>query len=278
MAKENLVILHGQIIKPVQVYSTTNGDLFKGQFAMQVIRRPRTSSGEFTTNIKFDCPVVMTRNEDLIKQMAQFKQGDMVDVRGVLSTREVIRSAICPHCNKENKWPGNAVYITPIYMCRREQEISNEEAMKLLKERSEISNLCMLIGTLCRDVSYYKDEKKRSYAEYQLAVNRKYRIIEDPETTKTDYPWIKVFGKQALKDTECLSTNSTVYISGAIQTREIDKTNVCEFCGGKYKLEDEKATEIVPYSTEYLANCKEPEVEEELLSSELEVVPNEEEA
>ena len=155
-------------------------------------------------------------------------------------------------------------------MCKREEEISPEESLKLLKERCEISNIVMVIGTLCREPEIYTDDKNRSFAQYQIAVNRRYRIKEDPAETKTDYPWVKTFGEQALKDVYALHTGSQVYLNGALQTREVARETICENCNKSYEWQD-VASEIVPYSTEYLSNCqiehKDTEKEDENVES-----------
>ena len=279
MAKENLVLLHGRVKETPRIFRLQDGTLTKGMFTLEVVRRPRSSAGNYSQGHRFDCPVIMTRDPKFMTRslgqpiagaISDLKQGDLCDVRGVLSTREIIKSSICPCCGHKNEKEGNIVYVTPLYICRRETDLPEEEAKELLKMRNEVSNICMVIGTLCREVMHYKDEKKRAYAEYQLAVNRKYRVKEDPENVKTDYPWVKAFGKQALKDVECLSVNSVVYINGALQTRPVNRTTICEHCGEAYQWEDKVATEIVPYSTEYLANCKVPQAEEDGLDSDFE--------
>ena len=264
MAKENLIILHGQVMSAPQVYQTPKGETVKGQFALNVIRRPMMTGGKVDDSPIFACPVITSKNKELADAIGKLRVGDMCDVRGVISTAEVIKTTKCPHCGNKTQEEGNLIYITPIYICKREDGLSQEEGIALLKKRAEVSNLCMIIGTLCRDVAHYKDEKKRSYAQYQLAVNRKYRIKEDPDTIKTDYPWVKVYGKQAIKDTECLKTGSVVYINGALQTRRFNKPVECEACHTKY-TRAEDMIEIVPYSTEYLANYLTPEKEEKSL-------------
>lgn len=255
MAKENFVYLHGQIQTMPKIYTNNDGDLIKAMFALKVLRRPLNGGQSMANKLYLDCPIILTRNTDLIKQACDFAQNDMVDIRGVISTKEVVKATICPHCGVKNCIKGTSTYITPIYMCKRESGITPEEGLKYLKERCEISNMTMIIGTLCREPEIYTDEKKRSFAQFQLAVNRRYRIKEDSAETKTDYPWVKTFGEQALKDAYALHTGSSVYLNGALQTREITRETICEQCGNSYEWND-VATEIIPYSTEYLSNCE----------------------
>ena len=53
-----------------------------------------------------------------------------------------------------------------------------------------------------------------------------------------------------------------VFVDGAIQTREYVRKHECPECGMEYEYR-ETATEIVPYSTEYLTGCKTMEEIEE---------------
>lgn len=261
MAKENLVILHGAIQCAPRIYADSDGNINKAMLYIKVLRRPSISEKLSANRLFFDNPIILSKNEKLITQMSELEKDDMIDVRGVLTTREVLKSTICPNCTEKNSVEGNTVYVTPIYICRREQKVAPEEALELLKQRCEVSNMVMTIGTLCRDPEFYQAENRSGYVQYQLAVNRKFRIREDPADLKTDYPWVKAYGAQAITDAHCLQTGSVIYINGALQTREVNRTTICPNCGKTYTWVD-AATEIVPYSTEYLTNCLLPEKEE----------------
>ena len=112
------------------------------------------------------------------------------------------------------------MYVTPIYLCRREPKTKPEEALELLKKRCEVSNMIMVSVRCAGTPEFYQAESASGYVQYQLAVNRKFRIREDPADLKTDYPWVKAYGSQAISDAKCLQTGSVVYINGALQTRE----------------------------------------------------------
>lgn len=267
MAKENFVFLCGQVYDRPKVYVDADGVAKKSSFAVKVLRRP-TSKGEgsvMTGKLSLDVPIIMTMDESLIRICATLHKGDMVDIRGVYTTREVKKKSICPN-GHENIWAGNFVFITPIYICRREHELSDEDGMALLRERAEVSNLVMLIGTLCREPELREFDsgyRKSNVCQYQLASNRRYHIrdgMHDHE--RTDYPWIKTAGRQALEDAERLHTGSTVFINGAIQTREIERNIVCETCGASQVIK-ESVCEIFPYSVEYLVNCDLPKLEDD---------------
>ncbi len=257
-----MVLLHGQISTVPKIFANNEGELIKGTFSITVLRRPMTGGQILSDKLFYDCPVILTRNEKMIQMCSQLQQGDMVDIRGALSTREVIKTTICPECSAKNSTNGVITYVTPIYICRRETGLSTDEGIVLLRERNEISNLILIIGTLCREPETYLNEKNKAFAQYQIASNRKYRIREDPPEKKTDYPWIKTNGEQALKDSENLHVGSQIYVNGALQTREVKRISVCSSCSHEYEWND-TATEIVPYSIEYFSDCEKMEGETE---------------
>lgn len=263
MARENTVFLHGQICQPPKVAYNKEGEYVRATFPLKIIRRPyRNGEGQIVTGkLNIDVPIILTMDHKLIEIVRELRQGDMVDVKGVLTTREVNKKTICP-CGHQNSVMGNFAFITPIYICRREPELSETAGFDLLKDRSEISNLVMIIGTLCRDPIFYEHADKRGacMTQYQIASNRRYHIKDGHEDERTDYPWIKTVNHQAKDDMEHLKMGSTVYINGALQTRQIERKTVCEECGQEYTWE-ETVSEIFPYSVEYLMNCVFPETE-----------------
>ena len=266
MARENFVLMHGQVRGEPRITINNDGEIVKAMFTMRVLRRPTTNAEVHKGKLQIDCPVIYTRNPDIGRIIMSMRAGDMVDVRGTITSRECRKSTICPECGHTNKKDGNIVYVTPIYMSVR-SNADEATGLSLLKERAEISNLVNVIGNLCREPDYYVDKNNKRYAQYQLAVNRRFRIKEDHEDIKTDFPWVKTFGMQAYNDSQCLHVGSSVYISGAVQTREIERKCTCEECGETYTWKD-NATEIVPYYIGYLANCNVPTTEEELTDGE----------
>lgn len=256
MARENYVLLHGQLYDKARISINGEGEAKRATFALKVIRRPfLTGEGQVHAGkLYIDYPVILTSDPELIKTASTLQKGDMVDVRGVITTREITKKAICPNGHPVS-WDGNFVFITPIYICRREQCLSEEVGMTLLRERSEISNVVMIIGTLCRDPVLHEYEDKKGYmTQYQIASNRRYHIRDGHETERTDYPWIKTVNRQAVEDAAHLRTNSTVFINGAVQTREVERSIACGECGEVFDLK-ESVAEVFPYSVEYLANC-----------------------
>lgn len=264
MARENIAFLHGQIMTNPKIYQTEDGILTRAITAIKVLRRPYINgNGEVLGGkLYVDCPIIMTGNEDFIRKFLRMQQGDMIDIKGVLTTREVTKSTICKKCGHKNSVLGNSVYITPIYVCKREEKLDTMAGFEILKERNEISNMFILMGNLCRPPQFFADESfNYSTCQYQIAVNRKYHIRDMGTDERTDYPWIKSFGQQAKQDALRLREGATIYVNGGMQTREIVRSTQCEECGAEYTWKD-TASEIIPYSVEYLTGCNFPEREE----------------
>ena len=267
MAKLNVAYLYGQVLKePKIMKNDETGEYIRGVCPIVVVRGIR-DFGNNVSHIKYDTPLIMTGNPVLVESMSKWKKGDMVEIKGAVTTKDVNKSSFCTHCNKKNTKKGNVVFVSPIYMSIRERELSTEEGTKLLKQRCEISNQALLIGTLCREPKGFRTEKGLSITTFQLAVSRKFKIKEDSPDTKTDFPWVKSYGVIAENDFKSLKKGTYVFVEGMIQTRELERVQVCEHCGCEYTWKD-SAMEIVPYATEYLRNFKTKEELEALDAAE----------
>lgn len=107
---------------------------------------------------------------------------------------------------------------------------------------------------MCTDVIGRESGSGVSLTQYQIAINRKYRVKEHDGVIKSDYPWVKSFGSQADEDLKHLRKSSQVYIAGALQTREMSRFVICENCSARLDYM-ESVAEIVPQDVEYLFNC-----------------------
>ena len=257
MARENTVYLHGQIHNKPKLYVDKGGNNVQSAFSLKVMRRPfLTGEGQTSMGkIRVDFPVVLTRNDELIKQCVQFHEGDMVDVKGVITSRNVKKDTFCPNGHRVSAI-GTYVFVTPIFLCQREQQLLEEDGAKLLSERCEISNNIMVLGSLCREPEFYEyDETTGScVCQYQIAVNRRYHIKDAHDEERTDYLWVKTINRQAREDKEHLHVGSSVLINGSIQTRAIKRDIVCPICGETFTKE-ETVSELFPYAVEYLMGC-----------------------
>jgi single-strand DNA-binding protein len=234
MAKENYVLLIGE----VQGVPVINQDKGKAKYVIKTLRR----------NNKIDYPVISVLSEELIEKVETFKERDFIIVKGLLATNEVKKGVCCPNCNEIIRTEGTVTEIIAI-------ENINIGSNYKLEDLKEISNTAMLLGSLCRDTEFrLLANTGIPSAQYQLAINRKYNVKRQQQN-HTDYPWINSFGKQAEQDALRLQTGSQVFVQGGIQTRNVQKTIVCPECNTEFKAEDFVA-EVVPYSVEYLNNCK----------------------
>ena len=173
----------------------------------------------------------------------------------MVSTRIVIKSHVCPNpdCRQKDVQEGLLVYIEPIYAEKVCTLSSTDECIKYLGQIREISNMAYIVGNLTRDPKKVKVKNGPTVTQYPIAINRKYNIRQDPATTKADFPWVKSYGQNAENDRDRLKMGSLVLIDGFLQSRSINRKCICSKCQGKYEWMD-RAVEIVPYETEYLAN------------------------
>jgi len=267
MAKENYAFISGQVCFKPKVYVGRDGIPLKATMLIKTIRRHyvRNNLAPINNNNMFDVIPVTTFNVDIINLCMKIVQGDMVEMRGVYTTKENTKKIFCEKCGEEIRTEGVTTFITPIYL-RVVDKISSDkepngfnpsEAIDMLKDRAEVSNTIKIIGTLCREPEKSIGTRLVT-TQYQIASNRRFRIKEDDPEARTDYPWVKSYGPQAESDAEVLHTGSVVYIDGLLQARKITKNRICPSCG-HVNAEEDTAYEIVPYSVEYLLNCDLPE-------------------
>lgn len=274
MAKENTVFLFGMVATPPRL-AFDSGPAGKTinfmQFPVMTVRRSFMNEffqlrGEKRT----DHPIVYTRNSTLIeKNMQDILAGDIVLIKGSLSSREQKKVYICPNCNNEILIENAvSVYVDPIFVeviekmpeeYRDEKGFPNKEwrldKYAKLNRSAEISNMIMIMGNLCSDPQFYSDpENKKKECQFLVAAGRKRRIIEDGENKKTDFLMVKAFGQKAEECRDALQTGSSIYINGALETRQFDRRFCCDECGTLFKSKG-TATEVVPYSVEYIKNC-----------------------
>lgn len=265
MARHNEVILYGQVLNKPHIF-TDNGKLVRGMLSITVMERPNYNPDGSKSRFRYDTPIILSLNEDIIKTMSELKQHDMIMVKGVLCSIRVNKSNYCTNCGEKNTIEGNAYYVNPLCLFRvenisdkeiEENNIKSEiiKGKNNLKERAEISNEIILIGNLCSNPEYYEENIDMINCKYQLAVNRKIRIMEDPDDKKTDYFIVQTYGNMAKDDFEFLQKGSSVFINGMLRTRNFERTFTCEHCGCQYTGND-NTTDIIPYSVEYLSNLK----------------------
>ena len=258
MAKHNYVSLYGQVTRNPMIYKNEEtGEYLKGICPILVVRGIRTADADIM-QVKYDNPLILSGNAEQIKKMEEWRVGDMVEIKGAITTKNVKKTKSCDHCGEKNIKDGTVVFVNPIYSDIRERGQSLEQGAALLKRRSEISNIVFALGNLCNEPKVYMTPKGTILTTYEIAITRKFRVQEDPTDARTDYPWVKSYGAIANADAKALRTGSLIYVDGFLQTRKIEKNCTCEHCGQVFKWPD-SSMEIVPYTTEYLRNYATPE-------------------
>lgn len=268
--KENNVWLHGQVYGTPKVFINADKVPVKARFALRIIRRLKSLNGMKEESVRLDHAVIITEDPDLLKYCEEnIREGDMVDIKGVFTTRNKKKKCICPDCGKENVMLGIENFITPLYICVREKGLSEVKGFELLKERNEISNNLFAIGTVVSDIDYYEDETQR-YSQYCIKLGRKFWIKTDPADLKVDFPHVKSYGILGVRDKEYLQAGSHVFIAGSLSTRSYKRRKDCDYCGNNFDFND-STMEIHSYSVEYLdekIDSDELDAEEEYLNEE----------
>jgi len=265
MGRENTVYLYGRV-DDVRIKVDDEYHLISGRMAIRTIRRTYSNKQHMLLGQdRWDRPAVYSRNEHILTEMKEVDRGDMVLIKGTLCTADTARKFFCPECNHEQIEPkAVAIYVDPIFIkvIEHNDDISEEEADELIRKNFEISNQVYLLGTVCREPfderDYVRDEERNTDRfQFQLASKRIRRIREDEPEKIVDFPWCKCYGEEAVKHHGMLHKGSSVYIDGAIQTRKITLSTICEVCG-ETLTKTGIATDIVPYHVEYIDKCGEP--------------------
>ena len=245
--EQNKVILCGMAATAPKIFKEEETGEYKlGVLTLNVVRNNR-ATGDTDRQLRQYTIFVKSDKPEIIEKFDKINQFDQVFVKGVLVTKAKDKVSICPECQTEQIQQGMIVYIYPIYVDILNQNLTRKESADLLYERKEISNDIEIMGHLCNDPIKVEALKKTPIVQYQLGVGRKYRIDEE----KTDFPWVKSYGKNAKDDLLRLRTGSGVFIEGFLQTRAVERKCRCSTCGSMYTWND-YAMEIVPYETEYL--------------------------
>ena len=254
MARENTVILFGAV---EQIRIRRRDDTGEPVVALAQISTYRTNRdpGGHNSGMEVYEISVMTKDRAVMKDMACWEQYDVVEVKGVLTTDTVMKAAYCEHCGEKQAAEGQMTYVTPIAAKLRERAGDRNAAMKTVSENREFSNIVKLFGTLVREPKLVRSRTGMDITQYQIAMNRKYRIAQDQPDRKTDYPWVKAYGVNADTDKTFLQTGSEILIDGFLRGRTYGRRAVCPHCGKEYIWTD-RTTEIIPYSVEYLTGMK----------------------
>lgn len=261
MARINDIRLYGMVVQPPTIYKDKNTNEYLKGFCTLVVIGGYRATGTFPE--KYNYPRILTRDPEQVAEMAKWKENDVIELKGSLTTKNMTKTKVCESCGEKIKQPGTVVYVHPIFTNVRATNLTRDEAIEALKQNAEISNSALLMGVLCREPKAYVNPKNRkTLTTYQLAVKRKFRIKEDPAEADVDFPWVKSYGEQGQKDIKTLKKGSVVLIDGKLQIREREVVAKCPHCEAENKWKD-YSMEVVPYSVEYMRNFYSPEEIEE---------------
>lgn len=254
MARHNDISLYAAIVHMPAFKN--NGTKIKAVFPVKVFKGNRNSyDGEI--HEKATTPIIATTNPDLINIIKKIKVNDVVLIKGNVITSNSPKPCVCPYCNATNYIEGLLTFINPIAIKIVRSNLTAEEATQELYENKEFSNEACIIGHLCCDPEQISVLRNNTVVQYKIGIPRKFNLKWDPnnEDNKADFPYVKSYGPNAIKDLERLKTGSTVLIDGYLQSRRFDRTIECSGCGESFVFND-GTLEIVPYQTEYLRHLK----------------------
>jgi transcription elongation factor Elf1 len=259
MAKENSVLLHGVALSDATIKVGSDQTPIRAMLYVRIVDRTK-SDGNGRDEIQYTTAFIYSGSPKIIEAMREISAGDVVDVYGTLTTAKVPKKRTCPVCNSVNTAQGDVTYVSPMYVCRREQGLSQEEINQLLIKRSEFSNRVYAIGNICAGLDYNdKNGTGNPALRYQLAIPRTIRVHDDTANDATDYPWVLATGHQALEGKDALRVGSVVYIKGHLRSKDQMKEIQCSSCGSVFTSPDFPLMRISPHFTEYLHNCNFPD-------------------
>lgn len=268
MAKQNNVFLYAIVEqKPVISIDRESKEPISAMVYVHVVRGVREVK-DGKKYLKHDYPLIVSNDKKMIERMAKWKENDLVHIKGTINSKRIPKKSYCPYCKDEednstvNIGKGLLLYVTPIYVDVMKSFETKEDAITELLHSREISNQAIVLGMLWNKPTYYKTKKGLIITQYQLITERKFRIKTDDPDTRSDWPWVKSYGEQAIEDRLRLQKGSLIIIDGFIQARNVKRKTKCSCCGNIYEWDD-RTMEIVPFDTEYLQNYKTDQILED---------------
>lgn len=265
MAVHNQIILYAQIQRKPLIYKDdTTGEYTQGNLSVTVVSGQRetglyTRKTDVLNNIHYFNVPVFTGNPAMIKLMEPIEMGDIVFTKGNLTTKNIIKSKKCEKCGTEHIKNGTLTFVTPTHIEIVKKGLTMEEGAEKLRFNNEISDLATILGTICSPPEIVVDNKRAQVAQFQLAINRKYYIPDDDVENKTDYPWVKVYGREKVDDVmKRCKVGTVIFVDGFIKVRKYPELTIkCDNpeCDGVIKWRD-WTVDILAYAVEYCNNWK----------------------
>lgn len=267
MSRLNNAFLYGYVETAPRVNKNSDGEIVSAMCYIHVVRGLRDDHAG-KKYMKHDYPLIVSKEKKVTAEMEQLKPYDIVLIKGQITTKFIDKPSYCPNCTDEdgnqtmNPSKGILMYINPVFIRKIKETNDKKEALQEIIYSREISDQAYVFGTLIKDPTYFKTTHGTIITQYQIAIDRKFRIRTDDPTIKTDWPYVKSYGEQALEDKLRLKKGSEVYIDGVVQARTVHRKTKCRCCGKIYPWED-NTLELVPYAVEYVSGYKTDEILEE---------------
>lgn len=253
MATHNQTRHVGYLLHDPQIINAGEEGEEKALFTIRVLNRDLDGYKDSPFQ---DILVFYDGNDALMGKMKKLEAFDMVDIKGVYNVLSLSKTSTCPVCGSENvKENGTACFIYPIYLLKINSLKSSNEHDESLPEEvlqrhyKEVSNQAFIMGNVDSDPESLGTEKKPA-CRYRLRIDRKY-YIQSQNDIHVDYPYIYSYGKQAINDLKYLKRGALIEADCFLRARTVKSDIVCKHCGEKYQYDD-IASELIPYSVEYL--------------------------
>ena len=283
MARLNDCSLIGVLCKkPTVIKDEASGAYRHASAYLEVVRGYR-DAGDGKRLPVYDYIPIVTDEDSRCREIDSWNQFDIIYVDGMFVTQSVTKKAVCTHCHNINaKLDGVASYIYPIF-CRKilssgfkctsddEATVEKAETEGLARANQEllkwlpVSNRVLLEGNLANDPRRVRIKRKGGRDGKKLkdivccqcvVVSSRHKFIAtDPLDKKADAPMLKVYGKECDSAYLRLMKGSMIHVDGYLQARNVNRHHSCDFCGQSFNWMD-KALEVVPYSIEYLKDCR----------------------
>lgn len=254
MARQDSVHLYGIVYKTEVI--TDDGEPILGKAFVTCVRGYRYLDNK-DGSIRYDRPLVVSKDPLIIEKIGNLKDNDVVMVKGTVATATMHKTMYCPECGEAVHKDTQLTYVNPIDLFvvnhYGEDDEGQENAREDLLRHREFSNELLAVGTLRKKPVLFRTMRGIDIAEFQLNIARKFRIITDDPMKRHDDPWVKVYGEMGLDCKLRLDIGSDVLVDGFIMTRKTKRTTKCPHCD-KFFSWMGTSMEIVPYAVEYLDN------------------------
>jgi single-stranded DNA-binding protein len=261
MARHNDVRLFGCVADTPFVVQDDSGNILSARVHLAVVKNDRNDHLNDIESLKYDWPLINSYDADMARQISKLKLYDVVEIQGVLVTQNCKKITYCKNCGTKNEVQGTIEYVYPVFLIKRNAEdLTKKQALQMVIENRPISNNISITGNLCNDPTYFKDPGMHvETGTYQIGCERNLFLKFDDPAVKSDFPFVRTYGKDAEKDFYCLHKKSSVLVEGYLHTRKFQRKSTCQdpSCQKEYEWDD-TVTEIISYNTQYCANYTDP--------------------